>query len=212
MNLNLSTKCPLCGFPSLTCNNNGFELHKCQNCGLVFKNYIYFQNANQEKERYDKHSTNPDAGYLKSINDFIALAIIPLQNVITVLDYGCGRIGYLGTRLADAGYRVSMYDLYYHSDKLALEKQYDLVTLVEVVEHFQNPEIEFTNLCQLIKKNGYLAIKTQFVPKELNNWWYIRDITHYCFFSDQSLLYIAAKYGLDIIYNDHIQTIVYQKK
>ncbi|MFA5036364.1 MAG: class I SAM-dependent methyltransferase [Candidatus Izemoplasmatales bacterium] len=212
MNLNSSTKCRFCGFLTTPITDGGFKLHKCQNCGLIFKDQIDFLNPSQEMKRYNQHSIDPDDGYLKSINDFISFAIDPFPEIKTILDYGCGRIGYLGSRLSDIGYQVSEYDLYYQQNQLVLENQYDLVCTVEVIEHFQNPKVEFARLCQLVKTNGYLAIKTQFVPIEFKNWWYIRDTTHYSFFSNQTFVYIAATYGLKIVLNDHIQTIVYQKK
>ena len=67
-------------------------------------------------------------------------------------------------------------------------KTYDFVTACEVVEHLHNPQIELDRLFNLLKPDGVLAIKTQFLPlkDEFSDWYYKRDLTHVCFFSEQS--------------------------
>jgi len=178
----------------------------------VFKDAQHHLSPFEEAKRYQLHSPTPDAGYAAMMHKFVTEAILPYAFGHTALDFGAGRIGLLGTLIRKVGYIVSEYDTFVTSDLYLLSRPYDLVTLVEVAEHFQTPADEFALLANLVAPKGTLAIRTGFAVPDLGTWWYIRDTTHYSFYSDRTFAWVADKYGFTIRYSNHRDTIVLQKR
>ncbi|NJR76205.1 MAG: class I SAM-dependent methyltransferase [Scytonema sp. CRU_2_7] len=57
-------------------------------------------------------------------------------------------------------------------------KQYDVVTMFDILEHLYNPRNVFQNLVSLVKEKGYVLIETgdtdNYWPQRygIENWWY----------------------------------------
>jgi 2-polyprenyl-3-methyl-5-hydroxy-6-metoxy-1,4-benzoquinol methylase len=136
------------------------------------------QNEKEEKIEIKKSESNGEQGETK-MNTLV-------QRKLRGLDFGCGPQPVLSMILADIGYHVDNYDLFFNPNESALVKQYDFVTATEVVEHFHNPIKDFGTLCELVKPGGYLAIMTSFLDekaeKQFENWYYRRDPTHVLFY------------------------------
>ncbi len=183
----------------------------CDICELYAKNESLFLDPISEKKRYLLHSEIPDPKYIDQMRLFVRTAVLPYVSKGNALDYGAGRTKTLGTLLENAGFQISTYDVYFNPDKIVLNREYDLVTATEVVEHFQDLEYEWTVLLKLVKKGGILAISTLFTPSELKDWWYLRDITHYHFYGERTFEGLAMKHRLEILYTDHKSIIVFKK-
>jgi SAM-dependent methyltransferase len=82
---------------------------------------------------------------------------------------------------------------------------YDLVTLLDVLEHLYQPRTAFENLRQLVKPGGRLFIETGNPGSEwprrfgIGEWWYVRLLEHHIFWSRRSLQRIAAEFGFKVI-------------
>jgi hypothetical protein len=98
----------------------------------------------------------------------------------------------LAHQLAARGYRVELYDPYFHNHPAALAQTYDFIMMTEVAEHLFEPGFELERLRRLIKPGGALGIMTALYHSEVDftSWYYRRDPTHVCFFSEQSILWI----------------------
>jgi len=48
--------------------------------------------------------------------------------------------------------------------------------------------------------------------ENLNQWYYLRDITHVSFYHHKTLKYLAQTYNLEIIYMDDERVVVFQKQ
>jgi len=212
MSSNSSIECPLCHTPSPEIPSGKIVLRECPACQFVFKDPRHHCDPETEKRRYGLHSTVASGEYTRNMEAFVQTAILPFKREGTVLDYGCGRIGLLARILTREGLAVSGYDPYFQTDPAPLSETYDVVAAVEVVEHFQDPKSEFARLTALVKKGGILAIATQFVLPDLTRWWYVRDITHYSFYSDRSFEEIARQNGLTLRWTNHRNTIVFEKR
>lgn len=201
----------------LLCHTNSTLLVRdvflCDCCELVFKNPLLHYNSLQDLKRYATHQNNEmDQGYV----DFLNELLIPLGQFVPVsfsaLDYGCGPGPTLSLLLSKIGGVVENYDPLFFPIKELLEKKYDVVSCTEVVEHFKNPEADWTELVGLLKPGGLLGIKTLlFGPTiDYKSWWYKNDPTHTVFYQEETLKFLAEKFNLEIIFNDKKSVIIFK--
>lgn len=184
---------------------------RCQGCGLLQKDPSLFPDPLTEKARYEQHSQRVDPGYVRWVEKFVDEAIVPFVLPGEALDFGAGRTGEMARQLISLGHRVCEYDPWFAPDPLVLGRQYDLVTVLEVAEHFQDPAAEWQRLDSLLRSGGYLAIHTAFLPVNWTEWWYLRDVTHVTFYPDSCWPPLAGRFGWIITYDNHQDCIVFQK-
>lgn len=82
---------------------------------------------------------------------------------------------------------------------------YDLVTLMGVIEHFSEPREEMAHLSRLLKPGGVLAIWTGDVDSSLSRvlgrrWWYWQG-QHIQYFTLRSLARLSRGAGLEVVAN-----------
>jgi hypothetical protein len=189
------------------------KTYSCPKCALVFKSTELFISKAEEEKRYKTHqNSNNDVGYI----NFLSKLANPLREFINkednLLDYGCGPYSQLAQILQADVKATYVYDPVFFSDNAVNLEKYDVVTCTEVVEHFHSVNMEWDKLLATVKPNGILAIMTQFYHDERNykDWWYKNDPTHVVFYREETLEFIAKKYGLKILYNDHRSVIILQ--
>ena len=166
----------------------------CQDkCGLAFLDPTHRVDANREKARYNEHNNTANDGYVAFLKRVTDDLIPHIKSDMIGLDFGCGPNPVLSTIMNDAGYEMYNYDPFYFPNKSALSQQYDFITATEVIEHVYDPAQVIDQLKSLLKPNGILAIMTETMldPERFADWWYHRDITHVCFYSEQTLQWIA---------------------
>ncbi|MDA8622140.1 class I SAM-dependent methyltransferase [Psychrosphaera sp.] len=134
------------------------------------------------------------------------------KRALAGLDFGCGPGPALAFELRRLGLNISEYDIYYADDKSLLNKQYDFITCTEVVEHFNRPSKEISQLINMIAPGGLLAIMTKLVidKQRFANWHYKNDPTHISFFSQQTFEFVANKFGLTLEFVD--KDVIFLKK
>lgn len=187
------------------------QYHHCTHCDFIIKDETHFINGEDEKARYDTHN-NDDETYKNIFKKFVQDYISPL-NVKTVLDYGSGPYPVLYNELKN-DYDAFHFDPFYHPSVEYLEKTYDLICIIEVIEHMYQPRMELEKLIKLLNVNGYLLIKTSFRNMdeiEFFNWWYQRDETHVGFFNEKTFLQLTKQFHLSIIQSNDKDVILLQK-
>ena len=201
--------CPLCLFPktSIWTEINKDDYFNCPLCGLVFLDKNKLPSANDEINEYLLHNNNPsDIGYQTHLKKLIMPLLPYINQTQQGLDFGCGYNPSIAVIMNDMGYNVANYDAFFCNDNHILEQKYDFITCSEVVEHFHNPILEFNLLDKLLKPNGILAVMTQilFDNIEFNSWYYVKEISHVCFYRPKTLEWIADKFSYrhQIINND----------
>ena len=209
--------CALCGQKTTAFYDHHLDqtAWRCQACHAVFKDpKVYLSNA-LEKARYDTHNNTIDnEGYVQYLTTFIDQTVWPFIQKGSALDYGCGPGPVLGTLLKKRGFDVSNYDPFYAPNEALLKKQYDLITITEVLEHVFDPNKVFKTLTQALKPEGILAVMTSFVPVSNDDyltWWYKRDATHVVFYHFKSFEAIAKRFGFIILTTDHQKNITLKK-
>lgn len=188
--------CPLCknsNTTPFTQSENREYLH-CSICDLVFVPSKYFLSQKEEKEIYDKHQNSPEnQGYCDFLNRLVKpiCAYTPKNGI--GLDFGSGPGPTLSVIMEELGYKMHLYDYYYHNNPRVFEKSYDFITTTEVVEHLHDPYSEILKLWACLKSDGVLGIMTAFRPDDdkFTSWYYKRDLTHIRFFTETTFKWLA---------------------
>lgn len=200
------------GRPCVLCGG-GAELYgeawartylRCGLCELTFLTPAQRPDAAVERARYDTHRNDPaDAGYRRFLDRVARPLVQRLPPPARGLDYGSGPGPTLSVMLEEQGYHVRLYDPYYAPDDDVLSGEYDFVTCTETAEHFFDPAAEFSRLASLLRPGGWLGVMTELLHDdvEFSTWWYVRDLTHVCFYRERTFEWIAARHGmaLDIV-------------
>jgi len=206
--------CPLCQFCDLLpyYHNKEVEYLQCVRCALVFVPTQYHLSAVDEKLRYDTHQNNPeDGGYRAFLSQVFTPVISQISPGGKGLDFGCGPGPTLSLMFEEAGYSVDLFDKFYADNLAVFGRQYDFITVTEVVEHLRRPKFELERLLGMLKKGGVLAVMTQMITKEVvfSSWYYKNDPTHICFFSKKTMCYLARQWGVKVtFYADNVALFI----
>ncbi len=203
--------CPLC----LNKNSEIYyaddkrDYWQCHNCFLVFVLPERYLSPQAEKLIYDKHQNDPhDLGYRKFLNKLVVPLLEKLKAGENGLDFGCGPGPTISEMLADRGFKVENYDIFYDYHPDLLKQKYGFITCTEVIEHLHFPHQELNTLFACLKTFGALGIMTKRVlnKSRFANWHYKNDPTHVCFYSTETFEYIAKTWNcrLDIINSDTV--------
>ena len=143
-----------------------------------------------------------------------ASGIDKLKDINNALDFGCGPEPVLKVLLNRLGLEVDIFDLYFFPQEVFINKKYDLITCTEVFEHLKNPLDTLVLLESLLNENGILAVKTLFhtTCNDFRNWWYRRDSTHICFYSQHTFKWIEDHFNFIIELIDNNSICVFRKK
>ncbi|MDR4968640.1 MAG: class I SAM-dependent methyltransferase, partial [Acholeplasmataceae bacterium] len=111
-------------------------------------------------------------------------------------------------------FNVDIYDPFYSPKKVYENKEYNLITSTEVIEHLSEPTNEIKMLVNHLKPNGVISLMTLFHPRDRNkffDWFYIRDTTHISFYTPKTIDCIAKQFNLKVIYTNEYRYIVLKK-
>lgn len=191
------------------------DFHYCEVCEFIGKDDSAILSSEDELKRYNDHNNDAvDPQYIAYFKTFIEDAVLPFANGGKIgLDFGSGPQPVLANLLQEQyNYQMTIYDLFYAPDQTYTQRQYDLITTTEVVEHLQNPLHYFKHFRELLMPTGILAVMTQFHqndPQKFMGWYYMRDHSHISFFTPKTLQMIAEKVGLHVIYSNGIKNTTF---
>lgn len=195
--------CPLCGATRSSTLHEGDHgaFHRCARCALVFRDLAEWPSLDAEIARYELHDSDADdAGYQEFLSRLAEPVIARVPAGARGLDYGSGESDVLAERLTRSGRPTTPYDPAFRPSAAALKERYDFVVCSEVLEHVHEPRVLFERLGGLVRPGGIIGIMTGMydaVPS-FAEWWYIRDITHVCFYSEQTMQWIAREHGWSV--------------
>ncbi|OHE06485.1 MAG: hypothetical protein A2513_03295 [Sulfurimonas sp. RIFOXYD12_FULL_33_39] len=189
-------------FDAEVLNKYRIKYYHCSNCGFLQTQEPYWL-----EEAYSDSINISDTGYLqRNINLSkkltIFLAIYFGKNA-KYLDYA-GGYGIFVRLMRDIGFDFYWDDrytlnLFAKGFKYTENQIIDAITTFESFEHFVNPiqEIEY-----LLKISENIIFSTELLPNkipEAQDWWYygLEHGQHISFYSEQTLHFIANKYGLN---------------
>lgn len=159
----------------------------------------------QERAYYDLHENSlEDAGYRRFLSRCAEPLLAALPPDSEGLDFGCGPAPLLAKMLRNAGHKVALYDLHYADNRAVLKRQFDFIVATEVVEHLREPGEELGALWSRLRPGGLLVLMTKLVisRERFASWHYIRDPTHICFFSEDSVRWLADTLNAEVQFVD----------
>jgi len=173
-------------------------------CGLVFVPRNYHLSAAAEKARYDLHDNSTEnSGYVNFLNQYISTTLSFMDGGGRGLDFGSGPGPVLSGLLSYRGFVMSIFDPIYAHDESVFSEQYDLITMVEVLEHLKDPVYEIRRLLDCLAPGGTLSIMTKMLPRnqgDFTAWSYKNDPTHICFYSASAIEWLSAHLNTRVIY------------
>jgi len=174
------------------------KYYQCNNCSGIFMDpKCYLSNA-KERERYLEHNNDvDDLGYQEFVKPVVSRVQGKFNTDKVGLDYGSGTGPVAATLLGKKGYKIELYDPFFHNHKETLNNKYDFIICCEVIEHFHFPNKEFALLKSLLKPEGELICMTQMYSDEINmkDWKYKDDQTHVFFYSPETFQWIKSQHG-----------------
>ncbi len=203
-------KCKICGGLTRKFYDKQFDndYFYCEACEFISRDEETIISPEEEKSKYDGHNnTYENEGYVNMFRGFLDGTVMPfVTDGKEGLDFGSGPGPVLSQLLTrEYGYDMTIYDLFYAPDKAYENKQYDLLTCTEVVEHLRNPLDYFKHFKSLVKPGGVIGIMTLWHPKDdaiFCDWHYRRDVTHISFFTPKTMAKIAELLDIELLYCD----------
>lgn len=194
------------------------SLFKCNNCGFLFSPYVSdLENYYREMEDNDYELTLES----RKIQSEKILSQLEVRNIFknkTLLDVGSGS-GALMQASQKFGLISKGIEPSKSLQKLAVKKnldvilgtlpskrlneKFDFVTLIDVIEHVNDPESLLKEINTVLKLNGKLFLVTpdvnSFFSKFLKfKWWHFR-VAHVGYFNQKTLSILIKKCGYEII-------------
>jgi SAM-dependent methyltransferase len=206
--------CPLCtSVVNYFYNVDHREYYFCSECFSVSLNPKNYISENAEIAHYKCHNNDVlDPKYQQFASPIVNTILKDFNSNHKGLDFGSGTHSVIVKLLRDSKYNVVEFDPYFAKNEALLQKKYDYISCCEVIEHFQNPRIEFEKLFSLLKPNGKLYCMTHLFSETNNfdSWYYKNDPTHVFFYHQKTIAWIANHFGFS---NFSIQNrlIVFEK-
>lgn len=193
--------CSLCGTSSAHYfhdSQRAWDYFHCSECDLRFKHPKHHLTPIEERERYELHNNDiSDQRYLDFVSPLVEKIKQNHPPSACGLDFGCGENSGLGHSLRQAGFNLQSYDPFFQAYLSSLQQDYDFIAAVEVAEHFYKPGEEFGRLKKMLRANGHLGLMTQIYSSDIDfeNWYYRRDPTHVCFYSEKTFAWIQKHFS-----------------
>lgn len=187
------------------CNNETIEYAKtrkrnylfCPFCNSVQMDPDFYISLEKEKQRYELHNNDvSDLGYQNFVKPITSYITNNINKESLGLDFGAGHGPVISEILKSKGYKIKIYDPFFHNDLSLLDSKYDFIISCEVIEHFHNPDKEFKLLRSLLNPNSKLILMTDPFKSttDFPKWYYKNDETHVFFYSKQTFQYIKENY------------------
>ena len=229
-NLYSITNCPCCSFPAKKSHflfhvlllGRSCSVFQCKQCNLVYKelaptsqgfqeiyaqNYVHFQGVDSYTDLASRNSNKQKLDRClqllkKDHND----------KEISLLDIGCGSGAFVETARS-LGYNAQGIDpflppklvsnyLRASSPKDLSEKSFDIITLLNVVEHLDKPRSFFSEVYRLLKPSGVMLLTCPYGNSmarrfHQSHWGHLALDEHLLFWNPYALTYLLREIGFE---------------
>ncbi len=204
-----------------------YKILECEKCSLKFQKFIcneelsilLYEEIIDRKESFNKKKNLSFKNFQEYIQDMNLISKLYKKKSrdIKILEFGCGW-GFW-SRLAQSfnydveGIEISKTRLNFLNDckintlrEIDLNKEYDFIYSNQVFEHLNFPELEFSKLVSVLKKDSFLLIKVPssflHLQKEILNKHSYKNILfpleHINLYNKKVFKFLAKKYNLKI--------------
>jgi 2-polyprenyl-3-methyl-5-hydroxy-6-metoxy-1,4-benzoquinol methylase len=174
----LARECPGCGAARSRAagTKNGFELRRCRSCGTFFTARLPAAEESKDYADYYNAANLQERPLVRARLAEVVAALDPYRRANRWLDVGCGA-GTLMRAAADAGWQVegtevsegaagavraARFDVHV-GDLSAIDLPtagFDVVSLVEVLEHVPDPDALLARVAELVRPGGAVYVTT----------------------------------------------------
>ncbi len=243
----MAEKCVFCASVRGEClNAAGTRYWACFDCGGIALDRTMLLTPEAERARYTLHDNSlNNVGYKRYLEDFLA-SIVGYPEILNAgfcnswrfFDYGSGPEPALISLMREKGFEARGWDPFFAPEEKCYPGGADIVTCLEVAEHFIDPEKDFTALSSCVTPGGFLALGTHLLddlsqrepapeatpeaaPEAVpaaetyaafSSWWYRQDPTHVSFYTKKALVLIACKNGLEWLGAGAAHTYFFRKE
>lgn len=201
--------CIICGDKTeKRLKKEGVQYYQCKNCKTLFSESLPNDNMVGGGFEFERNKNHNEERIFR-IKEFL--------NGKNILDYGCGN-GMLVDDMKKANLICDGYDKFNPKFDKIINSNYDVITMVEVIEHLSAPFSEIDEIYSLLKPGGFLYLETSFVDVateeniELEDFFYISpSVGHSTIFSHRGLDILMLKKGFMITSHINRNVRVYQK-
>lgn len=179
--------------------------HRCPKCGFIFTTFTdEWSHADFHRNIYNQQYALVDPDYADKRPRNYVNTIIQLWGAsknLRILDYGGGN-GLLAKLLREQGFQhVETYDPFTPEFAARPTRKFDIIIMIEVLEHSPTPKQTMTDLASMLADAGVVTLSTLLQPQDIHNhglnWWYVGPRNgHVSMHSRQSLLELAKPFGL----------------
>lgn len=177
--------CPACGSSAETehAEREGISYSRCQGCGTIYASEDISHAVKTENDNPEgRNSMLQHAVRLERLREARA-------SIWTILDFGCGDREFV-YYLWDQGLRAIGYDVGYKA--LPIGKS-DAITMIEVIEHLEDPVSVLTRLREALADDGIIYVESTFADQ-------IEDIATHPYVDPRiGHRTILSKKGLEIV-------------
>jgi SAM-dependent methyltransferase len=159
--LEVSLICFCCNIENLPrAVKNAIAYSKCHNCGSIYTTQDISKVMETDNDQsYERNSLPNNTVRLKRAEEALG------RKVTNAFDFGCGQ-GFLINFLTSNGIEAS--GINYETKELINylpDSHYDVVFMIEVIEHLTNAKEIFEKLSKTLKPNGIVLIETTFADQ-----------------------------------------------
>lgn len=195
----MTNNCPLCNSPGdILYQNNKQLFYQCKNCYGIYIDENTRPDWEAEKARYILHNNDVnDKKYQNFVSNITSAIMKDFTQKDKGLDFGAGTGPVISKVLNDNGFCIVQYDPFFHNYPELLNEKYDYIACCEVIEHFYNPQKEFSLLKKLLRQNGKLYCMTDIYDESIDfhKWYYKNDPTHVFIYHKNTIQWIKKEFG-----------------
>lgn len=204
--MTISLNCLLCKSETkLFYQDKDKRYYKCSNCSSVMLDPNDYLSSEEEQKRYENHNNDiHDIRYQNFVEPIVKSVEENYTQKNLGLDFGAGTGPVITSLLEKEGYKVNLYDPFFHNLPENLNEKYDYIICSEVMEHFHYPYKEFKKLSDMLNPQGSIICMTSLYDEtiDFDSWYYKNDDTHVFFYHQNALEWIRITFDFVSVRTD----------
>ena len=192
--------------------------YRCTSCGLLFSRHFDDWNIDDfSKYIYNENYqfVDPDYQTVRPDNNFCTVKqLTGMRRDLRLLDYGGGN-GRLTDLLVADGNCAHSYDPISRVSTVPATMKFDLITVIEVIEHCARPQETAQAIVDYLADDGVVFFTTLLLDKlairDVSHWYIAPRNGHITIYSRQALATLFGDVGYSVLHFDNNFHLAYKK-